>query len=433
MIAEGAAPSLHGALLASRQRWRDMVLLGADFTFETDRQGRFTMLEPDRVLGHPASALLGRDATALTMGADPGPFARAGAMRNQRAWVAAADGSARCLSISAIALKDESNGFAGLRGIARDVTAEAAQEAETEAALRCLRHLPVLLDGGGSVSLRPLLDRLRVAMNATGAALVSAGDSMPEVQAGGQPSPTVVAVLQPALETRSPLFAAGLRAEPVSLLPLPLEGTARGLALWRAPGAQGFSVAERSVLQGIAAHLATLMRLQTIERTLESLSQTDPMTGLMTRHAFLAELNHRLERMAITGGTGVLLLADPGGLRAVNAERGSEAGDAVMRAVAAKLRTLIGPADLAGRLDDGAAIWLGGRETAAAEDHARALCEWADQGGVLPAASLRIGVATLDDGVVNAETMLGRAEEALEVAREAGGTGWRLWKGQEPL
>lgn len=423
--AEAPEPSLHGALLASRQRWRDMVLLGADFAFETDRQGRFTMLEPDRVLGHAARALLGRDAAALAMGADPGPFARVGGMRGQRAWVAAADGSAHCLAVSAIALRDEAGGFAGLRGIARDVTAEVAREAEAEAAQRCLRHLPGLLE---NVALRTALDRARIALQAAGAALLNAGDAEPEALAGALPSASVLAVLRPALEGRSPLFAAGLRAEPVALLPVPLEGIARGLALWRGPGAAGFTAAERAVLQALAAHVAASLRLQMAERTLESLSQTDAMTGLMNRHAFLAELNRRLERMAIAGGCGVLLLADPGGLRAVNAERGSEAGDAVMRALAAQLRLAVGAADLAARLDDGAALWLAGREAAAGGEAAQALCDWAEQGGVLPAGSLRIGVAVLADAVVNAETLLGRAEAALEAARAAGGTGWRVWR-----
>lgn len=425
-IAEGAEPSIHGALLASRQRWREMVLLGADFAFETDRQGRFTMLEPDRVLGHAAATLLGRDGSALAMGADPGPFARMGASRAQRTWVAAADGSAHCLSITTAVLKDGMGTFAGLRGIARDVTAEAARDAETEAALRCLKALPGLIEGPGG--LRGVLDRARTALQAAGAALINDEDAEPELLAGAMPSASVMQVVLPALEGRHAVFAAGLRAEPVALAPVPLEGMPRGLALWRNPGAQGFAAAERAVMLAVAAHVAASLRLQMAERTLESLSQTDPMTGLMNRHAFLAELNRRLERMAIAGGGGVLLLADPGGLRAVNAERGSEAGDAVMRAVAAQLRLAQGSADLAGRLDDGAALWLGGQGAEDAALHAQALCDWAEQGGVQPAISLRVGVAALADEPANAETLLGRAEAALDAARRTGGTGWRLWK-----
>ena len=68
----GAAPqadSLNAALLDSRRRWRELVLLTADLAFETDRQGRFALLAPDTVLGWSAEQLLGRRADVLL--ADP--------------------------------------------------------------------------------------------------------------------------------------------------------------------------------------------------------------------------------------------------------------------------------------------------------------------------------------------------------------------------
>ena len=40
------ADLLRGALLDSRQRWRDLVTLAADFAFETDADGRLMFVAP---------------------------------------------------------------------------------------------------------------------------------------------------------------------------------------------------------------------------------------------------------------------------------------------------------------------------------------------------------------------------------------------------
>lgn len=428
LTAKAPEPGPRGAPPEPRQRWRDMVLLGADMAFETDRDGRFVLLEPGRVLGHDARTLIGREAASLTAGAEPGPFTRASGARGQRIWLAAADGSVRCLSVSSLALKDEAGGFAGLRGIARDVTGEAAREADADAAARCMRHLRLLLDGGASGgALRPLLDRMRIALDAAGAALMTAEDEAPEAHAGPAPSPSILAPLRPALQARDALFASGLRAEPIALAPMPLEGTPRGLVLWRAPGAPAWGASEQALLHALAAHLAMSLRLQMAEHMLETFAQHDPLTGLLNRHAFLGALNRRLERAAIAGGGGALLLADPGGLRGINARLGSDAGDRALRTLAARIRALAGESDLAARSDDGFALWLAGRGAAEAEEEARAICNWAAQGGVHPAETLRIGIASLEAEAITAEGLLARAEAAQDQARGAGGTGWRAW------
>ena len=60
--------NLRGALLESRQRWRDLVSLAADFVFETDATGRFTFIMPDPALGWSAAELLGQPCERLLAG-----------------------------------------------------------------------------------------------------------------------------------------------------------------------------------------------------------------------------------------------------------------------------------------------------------------------------------------------------------------------------
>src|SRR4051812_339459 len=57
---DSPADPLRGALLESRQRWRDLVTMAADLAFETDAWGRFTFLAPDPALGWASGTLLGQ-------------------------------------------------------------------------------------------------------------------------------------------------------------------------------------------------------------------------------------------------------------------------------------------------------------------------------------------------------------------------------------
>ena len=61
----GLFAPLRNALLDSRQRWRDLVNMAADFAFETDEQGRFSFVMPDPALGWSAVTLLGQPAAVI--------------------------------------------------------------------------------------------------------------------------------------------------------------------------------------------------------------------------------------------------------------------------------------------------------------------------------------------------------------------------------
>ena len=69
ILPEGAtlpqAAALVQALSESRERWRALVSLGADLGFETDAEGRFSILAPRTVLGWPVEHLIGTPAEAL--------------------------------------------------------------------------------------------------------------------------------------------------------------------------------------------------------------------------------------------------------------------------------------------------------------------------------------------------------------------------------
>src|SRR5487761_1935795 len=60
-----AGDPLRGALLDSRQRWRDLVGMAADLAFETDAKGQLVFVVPDPALGWSAGILVGQPAELL--------------------------------------------------------------------------------------------------------------------------------------------------------------------------------------------------------------------------------------------------------------------------------------------------------------------------------------------------------------------------------
>jgi hypothetical protein len=68
------AEVLQGALIDSRHRWRELINLAADFAFETDEWGRFTLITPDPALGWSAGGLIGQPAAALLVESGGGVF-----------------------------------------------------------------------------------------------------------------------------------------------------------------------------------------------------------------------------------------------------------------------------------------------------------------------------------------------------------------------
>src|SRR5207253_2564161 len=83
---DSPADPLRGALLESRQRWRDLVTMAADLAFETDAWGRFTFLAPDPALGWASGTLLGQPAELLLAdgGAGFNPFRPAAPLKRRR-------------------------------------------------------------------------------------------------------------------------------------------------------------------------------------------------------------------------------------------------------------------------------------------------------------------------------------------------------------
>ena len=194
-----AGDPLCGALLESRQRWRDLVTLAADLAFETDASGRFTFITPDPALGWAGGTLLRQPAELLLADGGTGfnPFRPSAVFRRRRAWLKRADGGAACLAFASAPLVDDRGRIVGARGIALDVTEQEGREGQVAAALRYSEVIDHILCRMREEVLAPrmmavVLDALVKALGAEGAAVIDivgegAGPAVLH-HAGGDPS-----------------------------------------------------------------------------------------------------------------------------------------------------------------------------------------------------------------------------------------------------
>lgn len=90
--------------------------------------------------------------------------------------------------------------------------------------------------------------------------------------------------------------------------------------------------------------------LQMQQERLDHLASHDSLTGLPNRRMFLDRLQHALARAKRQNEQLLLLFIDLDGFKTINDTHGHGAGDAVLQAVAQRLRTLLRESDTAARL-----------------------------------------------------------------------------------
>jgi len=95
--------------------------------------------------------------------------------------------------------------------------------------------------------------------------------------------------------------------------------------------------------------LALQAQLLEAQKALKILATRDELTGLRNRRAVMERLDEELARAAREGGSLSLLLIDVDHFKHLNDDRGHQAGDEVLRAIAVRLDRVAGPSAVLGR------------------------------------------------------------------------------------
>jgi diguanylate cyclase (GGDEF)-like protein len=228
---------------------------------------------------------------------------------------------------------------------------------------------------------------------------------------------------------------AAVRAQPGLRRPEPLAAPALPLLSPSVPsGERGPD--ELAESQRLARELrATIDELAQARRTIElqraeldRATNIDALTGVASRTAILGRLRFESAEARRYQHPVALLLLDVDRLGLINADHGTQVGDAVLREVALRMRLRIREADALGRADGGGflAILPHTDERGAAlfaETLRRRIADrpFLVDGGALEV-RVSIGVALMRPGSgLHADELLANADEALRSARAAGG------------
>ncbi|HEY3492966.1 MAG TPA: EAL domain-containing protein [Solirubrobacterales bacterium] len=177
---------------------------------------------------------------------------------------------------------------------------------------------------------------------------------------------------------------------------------------------------DRAVVQG------ALERAEKTEAELRFLADHDPLTGLLNRRRFRAELDQYVSFTARYGGRGAVMVIDIDGLKGVNDSFGHQVGDTLIRRVAETLRERVRATDLVARLSgDEFAVLMPQTDTAGAlqlgEDLRTQVAEGLGPGSELEEATISVGISMFGgQGEVAAEAVLVAADEAMYQAKKEG-------------
>jgi len=228
----------------------------------------------------------------------------------------------------------------------------------------------------------------------------------------------------------------------------PLFGVRRRAALQQAASAQGATGARQSdsaaflglepvdLTPPVQAALSTLLseieelrvevgRLKSRLNEAEDLADTDPLTPLLNRRAFLRELHRVVTFAQRYGSPASLIYFDLDGFKAVNDRFGHAAGDIALKAVAERLMAHVRESDVVGRLGgDEFGVILVQADLGAALAKAQALATAVESepiqcGEWLAPLKISFGVRQIDADV-SAEQALADADQAMYARKRAG-------------
>jgi diguanylate cyclase (GGDEF)-like protein/PAS domain S-box-containing protein len=190
-----------------------------------------------------------------------------------------------------------------------------------------------------------------------------------------------------------------------------------------------FTAKDVPFVQGAANVLADSIERHAADQALRYRVLHDSLTGLPNRLSFVDALGESLDKAAVSGSPVGILFLDLDHFKLINDSLGHHAGDALLRAVAPRLRSHLRPGDIVARFggdefgilidrlaDEGEAI-------AIADRVADAFIQPFSIDGVdhFVSASTGVAVSRASDGrTVNAELLIRDADAAMYRAKEGG-------------
>jgi diguanylate cyclase (GGDEF)-like protein len=182
------------------------------------------------------------------------------------------------------------------------------------------------------------------------------------------------------------------------------------------------------VIAGVITVAAAAQR-DRLMRQLMTAASVDALTGCLNRGAFQERLVHESTLARRHGGTFSLIVADLDNLKSLNDANGHHCGDRALRLLAGVLRQAARETDVVGRLGgDEFALLLHRTDQEASLAAALRLRDALHDVTGTDWVTASIGISTWSDSDEGPDALLGRADEALYVAKRSGRDRVALWE-----
>lgn len=484
--------NLRQALIESRAFFQDLATCSNDFTWSTDHRGVFTFINQRGVLGYRSDILHGKFAadyvadvispehvTAVFQAKEP--------VNEKEIWLRGADGEKYCFMMSALPIVNDQGMWAGARGVGRDVSELRARETELYRArrseklintvLRIIRNEvdpeQMLATAAAAVIEALGMTSCWIFQRAPGKEFSSKSSSLlnivPRSAIGLDDAPKSV-VMRAIVERNLQCHDANVtvfKHDGWSFLAAKTHygGEINGMLCFvrkiivdedSAEKKPNWSSFDHSMIKSVADQLSVIIAQAEIQEELKRLSQTDGLTGLMNRRAFLPEVLRRLSHHKRQNRKAALLFIDLDNFKGINDTDGHARGDEILRAVAELLNASSRSSDLSARFGgDEFVLWLEEADEAIATLKANDLMDGCQdivaiakgkmgdesrtpaQGKMeFQHLGMSIGIAIYDpETKEDLDHLVSRADQALYAVKENGKGGYRLagnFMGLEP-
>ena len=444
--------TLRDALIESRQRYKDMVNVFSDFSWEVDASGKFQFVSRTNALGYESDEMIGHSPNEFVVGADEYktvPFLSEKVIEEEELWMNRADGGMACVLLSSIPFYNEDGTLGGIRGICRDVTGEREREialAQVHHRERMLGHIVNTIREEADLS-----DMLASAAAASCKALGASGCRVMRLSVQKNKKNEFINAGQFGDDGPGDLSAELTGFKPgerwlregkvgdwnVLVAPCVRNKKLNGMiCLWRK---DEWSDDARLLVADISGQLGITIEQIINHENILQLSRTDSMTGLLNRRAFYEEeLPRRFKRLAFDGNSGALFYVDMDNFKRVNDVHGHQAGDDAIIALRDLLLDFVRPGDLVARLGgDEFALWLDGVEEKIASSRCEYLLKQSKSltqysGDSEHPLGISVGIAIYRPGTEESlDSLLARADSAMYEVKQKSKGNFRLAKPYE--
>jgi diguanylate cyclase (GGDEF)-like protein/PAS domain S-box-containing protein len=441
--------NLRTALVDSRQRYKDLVEVSSDFSWEVGTDGKFVFVTPKGALGYTAEELVGRKAEEFVISPEefsPLPFVSDRPLDDVEVWMRGKDGSTACVLVSCIPLMASENGvdrWKGTRGVCRDVTDERESESALARARRREQHLNYIVS-----TIRDELEphnMLNAAAAATARALGMAGCRiyrrnergafMVAAEYGNVEGLKELDAELGSMGTGDKVVALDIGKWQVLATSTNYRHQVNGaLSMWKPANGQPWEDDHHILIRDVANQLGIANEQISNHERIVNLSRTDGMTGLLNRRAFYEEeLPRRVARLERNRETAALFYVDMDNFKAVNDIHGHQMGDDAILFLRDLLMEMSRPGDVIARLGgDEFAMWLDGVTPEVSKTRAERLIGASKamrkfSGSPEKPLGISVGVAIFDpDDNERLEDLLARADAAMYAVKKASKGGFQM-------